>query len=99
MSACECDKDCEREYLKDCTCKKSFVDDIIVTYYETANTPETTSINSNGETILITISEFVYDGRVANTLIRTYIYILRKLLFSYQNLYDKTRFDVVNRLV
>lgn len=49
MCACECDKDCGSEYLKDCSCNKNLVDDI-ETCNEIASTPESTSIISYGKT-------------------------------------------------
>ena len=44
--ACDCDKLCETgEYMKNCECIKSLVDDLVVSCDETADTPETISIN------------------------------------------------------
>ena len=46
--ACECDKHCEIDkYLKNCTCVKSIIDDLLVTCDKTEDTPETVSINSD----------------------------------------------------
>ena len=49
-SQCMCDKDCEiGEYLKDCECMDSLVDDIVVTCDEIEVTPGSATINpSNG---------------------------------------------------
>ena len=39
-------KDCEiGEFLKDCKCVKSLADDLLVTYDEVADTPESVPIN------------------------------------------------------
>lgn len=46
-----CGKDCEiGEYLKDCTCIKSLVGDLVVTCDEILDKPETISVNPNDET-------------------------------------------------
>ena len=43
--ACECDKDCEiGEYLKDCECMKSLVDDAVVTCDEAKDIPRSVVI-------------------------------------------------------
>ena len=43
---CKCDKHCDIvKYLKAFTCMKSLVDDVVVTYDEIVDTPETTLIN------------------------------------------------------
>ena len=49
--ACECDKYCDIcEYLEDCTSIKSLVNDLVVTFDEIADTPETTWFNRNDKT-------------------------------------------------
>ena len=51
VCACEFDKDCEiGKQLKDCSCKKSLVDDLVVTCDEIVDKPDTTKSNPNDKT-------------------------------------------------
>lgn len=51
--ACKCDMDYHiGEYLKDYTCRNSFVDGLMVTFDEIVDTPKTTSINPNDKQII-----------------------------------------------
>ena len=47
MCACECDKDCEIDkYLKQCTCIKRILDDLVFMCDEIIDTPEIVPIES-----------------------------------------------------
>lgn len=52
ICACECNKNCKiGKCFKDCVCRKSLVDDLVITCNQIVDTPETTpieSVNKNG---------------------------------------------------
>ena len=56
ICAYECNKDCKiAEFFKSHTCTKNLIHDLLVTYDEISDTPETASINSNNKTIFLFI--------------------------------------------
>ena len=59
--ACECNKDWDiSEYLKDCECIESLVDDLVVPYNEIVDTPERAlieSVNKKATIFLILFSQ------------------------------------------
>lgn len=52
VSVADCDIG---QYLKDCTCIKSLVDDLVISFDETGDNPKTTLINSIDEQIIFSL--------------------------------------------